>query len=112
MNFTFVQNESWITVQRQTHHLQPLMRTGIWRFAVGRCSSGNEKNGAQVALLYRFLRKAQMPVVDGVEGAAEYANGCDGYHLQRQPAHVSQHLSQVGGETRTCGAIYHAVVIG
>jgi hypothetical protein len=51
------------------------------RIAVRWRAAGNEKHASQAALLQRFLRESQMPVVDGVEGAAEYAYGCDAHGL-------------------------------
>ena len=95
MNFTFIQNKSGVPVQSQTHHVQPLQRAGMSCITVRWRTARNEMDSSHAALFQRFLRQAQVSVVDRVEGSAENTDGCDAYiahSLQRQPAHVRQHL--------------------
>ena len=101
-------------MQSQTHHVQPLLRTGMRCITVRWRTSRNEMDSSHAALFQRFLRQTQVSVVDRVEGSAEYTDGRDVYRahsLQCQPAHVRQHLRQIGDETGTCCAVNHTVVI-
>ena len=88
-----------------------MLCAGVRRIAVRRRAAWNEAHGGQAALLQRLLCQAQMTIMYGIEGATEYAERCGAHSLQRQPAHIRQHLCQEGGEARRRRAIYDAVVI-
>ena len=57
-----------------------------------RRAAGNETHGSQATLLQRFLSEAQMPVMDGVEGAAQDAYWSLDHSLQGKAANIRQNL--------------------
>ena len=88
-----------------------MLRAGVWRIAMRRRTAGNEAHSGKAALLQRLLREAQMSKMDRVESAAKDTDWYDAHSLQRQPADIRQHMSEIGRKARRRRTIYHAVVI-
>ena len=57
-------------VQGQAHHFPAGLCGSLRCCAVRRRAAGDEAHLGKLALLQRFLRDAQMPIVNGIEGAA------------------------------------------
>jgi hypothetical protein len=66
---------------RQAHHGQPIAGTGGGWCPVRRNTGGNPDDAAQVQLSAGLLGKAQMGIVDRVEGATQDAQGRARTHL-------------------------------
>src|SRR5690606_25960636 len=80
-----VRDEPFVTRNGRLNHAQAQLRLRDRRAAMRRRADRHEVNALEAQPLLELERRAQMPVVDRIEGAAEYADRLAGCRRQARP---------------------------
>jgi hypothetical protein len=84
-DFALVEMEQRIALDRQPDHGGAVLRTRAGRTAMRRGSRRNEAHFLELQRFPDLLRQPQVAIVDGIEGAAEYADRRGRHESTAQP---------------------------